>query len=128
MGIKNALPAVLWALLIAVLCGMPGKKIPHISFIEFPGLDKIVHAFLFYVFCLLLVKSFSNSEASIFLQNNSFLFAFVFSVLYGVLIEWMQKTFFMDRTADLFDSMANSFGALFALIYLKFFSRQFTKP
>ena len=105
---------ILWALLIAVLCGLPGKDIPHISFLELLSFDKVVHTFIFFVLVLLIhlaVKKTPN-------KKNAILYALCFSIPYGGMLEIMQQEFFTERTADIFDFMANTLGCCLAWAYL----------
>lgn len=119
MFLKNNYPALLWAVFIAVLCGMPGKDIPHISFLELLEFDKLVHASVFFVLVLLMIKGFKKISSPLFLQNHPFTFAILLSVAYGGLLEILQGLVFIDRSADILDFIANSFGCLMALVYFK---------
>jgi glycopeptide antibiotics resistance protein len=119
MFLKNNYPALLWAVFIAVLCGMPGKDIPHISFLELLEFDKLVHASVFFVLVLLMIKGFKKISSPLFLQNHPFTLAILLSVAYGGLLEILQCLVFIDRSADILDFIANSFGCLMALVYFK---------
>ena len=108
--------AMLWALLILILCGMPGKDIPHISFLELLSFDKFVHAGIFFVLVLLMVRGLTLQITFSGIKNNAKLFSFGFCVIYGGSLEIMQGTIFQDRSADVFDFIANSFGATLGLL------------
>lgn len=102
---------VIWALVILVLCAFPGKDIPHISFLELLAFDKWVHAGIFFVLAVLLMRGmkFTQVRAA---HITSVLFALAICIPYGGLLEIMQGTLFKDRSADLYDFIANSFGAV----------------
>ena len=119
MFFRNTYPALLWALFIAVLCGMPGKDIPHISVLEIFQFDKFVHAFMFFILLILLVKDFSKTNSPIIFRQNNFLIAIIFCITYGGLLEILQGLVFVDRSADVLDFIANSFGCLLAVLLLK---------
>ncbi len=108
---------MLWALLILVLCGIPGRDIPHISFLELLSFDKFVHAGIFFVLILLTVRGFLLQTTFLKLQQNPKLIAFIICVIYGGLLEIMQGTLFEQRTASVFDFIANSFGASVGLLF-----------
>ena len=123
MFLKNNYPALLWAVFIAVLCGMPGKDIPHISFLELLEFDKWVHASVFFILVYLLVRGFTKEDSIPFLKQNPFAVSISFAVAYGGLLEILQGLIFIDRSADVLDFIANSFGALMVLVYFKVVKR-----
>jgi VanZ family protein len=115
MFLKHTKWAMLWALLILILCGIPGKDIPHISFLELLSFDKLVHAGIFFVLVLLSIRGFLLQSTITFLQANARVLAVVFCIVYGGLLEIMQGTLFQERSADVFDFIANSIGVLLGL-------------
>lgn len=121
MFLKSTYPALLWALVIAILCGIPGKDIPHFSYLELLQFDKMVHATVFFVLTVLLLNSFTKYFAPTIIRTYAFLLAGLFCVSYGGLLEILQGAIFSERTADIFDFIANSFGCMLALIYYWFF-------
>lgn len=108
--------AILWALFILILCGIPGRDIPHISFLELLSFDKFVHAGIFFVLILLTIRGFVLQTDFPLLQRFPQVIALVLCVLYGGSLEIMQGTLFEERTADVYDFIANSFGAIFGLM------------
>ena len=110
---------MLWTLIILILCGMPGKDVPHISFLELLQFDKFVHAGIFFVLIVLSIRGFLLQSKFLFLQNFPKTFAFIYCVCYGGGLEIMQGTIFTDRTADIYDFIANSFGCTIGLIFYK---------
>jgi VanZ family protein len=117
MFLKHTKWAMLWALLILILCGMPGKDIPHISFLELLSFDKFVHASIFFIFILLSVRGFVLQTQFLKLKHLAKPTAFWICVAYGGLMEVMQATLFTDRSADVYDFIANSFGCLMGWIF-----------
>lgn len=105
---------ILWALVILILCGIPGRDIPHISFLELLSFDKFVHASIFFVLVLLTVRGSKLQTRFVFLNRVPEFSAVLFGVVYGGAMEIMQGTLFEERSADLFDFIANSFGCLLA--------------
>lgn len=105
---------VLWALFIAFLCGIPGKDIPHISFLELLSFDKFVHATLFFILVWSIYKAVNKTNA----YKQALIYALSFSIPYGGVLEILQQELFDERTADLFDFIANTFGCIVASIYI----------
>lgn len=114
---KHTRWAFFWALLIAILCGIPGRDIPHISFLEMLSFDKWVHAGIFFVLQLLLARGFLLQSRFDFLRRQGRLVALVICMAYGGLLEIFQGALFVERSADIYDFLANSFGAVMAFLF-----------
>ncbi len=112
------LPALLLALLILILCLMPGKNLPHAGWLEAIHADKIVHFGLFFVLNLLLLggwyypagKRTSRNPGLSFAAGTTLCFA------YGWLIEFLQRWLTTDRMFEWQDAAADSAGALVAVL------------
>ncbi|HXC06942.1 MAG TPA: VanZ family protein, partial [Bacteroidia bacterium] len=111
--------ALLWALLIFILCAIPGHDIPHISFLELLSFDKFVHAGMFFVQSLLLTRALVLLYPYPTLQTKFLWISFFFCASYGGILELMQGAFFIERTASIYDFMANSFGAAMACLFYR---------
>ena len=107
-------PPIIWASFIAFLCGLPGKDIPHISFLELLSFDKFVHAFVFFILVVLIYRAARKTPN----RKNGMVYALCLSIPYGGILEIMQQELFEDRTADLFDFIANTFGCFSAWAYI----------
>jgi len=82
--------------------------------VEVPGKDKTVH-FLFY-FVLTLLWNFALQKKY---KNWALKYIIVFVlIVYGIVIEVLQGVLTKNREADIYDVMANSAGALVALIVI----------
>lgn len=110
---------MLWALIILILCGIPGRDIPHISFLELLSFDKFVHAGIFFVLILLMVRGFLMQTRFEALQKKAKMAAFILCVIYGGFLEILQGTVFEGRSADVFDFIANSFGCSMGVLVYK---------
>lgn len=119
MFLKYTWWSIAWALIILILCGIPGKDIPHISFLELLSFDKFVHAGIFFVFIVLTIRGFLLQTSFQKLQLSARTIAFLICVVYGGLMEVMQGTLFEDRSASLSDFIANSFGCIVGLLLYK---------
>lgn len=127
LSMKPLLPAILWTLVILGLCSVPGRDIPHISFLEMLSFDKWVHAGVFFILTVLAVKGFRLQRFSVYLRGNAAFMAAGISIAYGGLLEIMQGTLFSERSADLYDFIANSFGCFVALWLYRGMARRFPK-
>lgn len=95
--------AVLWTLLIAVLCLVSFNQLPSLGV---SGADKYVHGTFHFGFMVLWFLSFAKNDF-----DKTIFRVFLASFLYGILIEIAQELFTTTRHADLYDVAANLTGA-----------------
>ena len=125
MFLKHLKWPILWALIIFLLCTLPGKEIPHISFLEILNFDKFVHAGIFFVLILLTIRGFLVQTKFFVVQHSAKFIALLICVIYGGLLEIMQAKFCEGRTADILDFIANSFGSIVGLLMYNWIEKKF---
>ncbi len=108
--------SIVWATFILILCSIPGNQINKVKFIDIPQLDKFVHFFFYFVFTLLLISENNKQRHYRKVTVDSILIAATISLSYGAFIEIMQKLVMINRGADIWDMVANTFGFLAAVI------------
>ncbi len=95
---------ILWAVVVFGLHAMSSKSFPKITFWEYIGPDKLVHAFMFFVSTGIAIQS-GWRRAS----------AAIVWIAAGILLELYQFYFTTDRSFDLFDVVADASGVLIAI-------------
>jgi VanZ family protein len=111
--------ALFWSGLILYLCL---KNANEIKQIEIPNFDKLIHVIIHFVFTSLWFMYFKKrwfAVSNLRLLTFSVLCSFVF----GIAIELMQQYFTTTRTADVFDILANLFGAFLAVLSIILLNR-----
>ncbi|MGE0568023.1 MAG: VanZ family protein [Bacteroidia bacterium] len=103
---------IAWALVIFALCSVPGQYIPSNTFLELLSFDKLIHAFIFFILYLTGYLFIKRKNINTFF----ILIYLVTCVFYGISLEYMQATFFINRSFDYYDMIANSFGVLAAYL------------
>jgi hypothetical protein len=124
MTLRGTGPAVLWALLILLLCLMPGPALPKWDWADLFSLDKPVHAILFAVQFVLLVRALARDTWRSGPGSRVLVLAFLLTVAYGVLTEVMQHLEALGRHGNVNDALANTVGALLGAGYLRWRSRR----
>jgi VanZ family protein len=125
MLIRKLWPSLVWALVILVLTGLPGKYIPEVvGFWDWIGPDKFVHVFIFGTLSFLI---FYNLRAQYRASNKRFII--VISIIgvtlaYALLTEILQATVFIGRDGNVYDFLANTVGAfsgwfMFSIVFRK---------
>jgi VanZ family protein len=105
--------AILWILVIAFGCLMPGDKLPSTSFFsKIPHFDKIVHFVLYFIFALFLMSGFSRQYGKT--SAKAYIFSFILAFAFGVTIEFIQEQ--VGRSYDIYDMMANTLGVIVSLL------------
>jgi len=113
--------ALFWTGIILYFCLIKSSEIPQID-IDIPNLDKLVHAFLHFIFTLLWFFYFKKKIGSLKI-HELLLMSLVLSFVFGIAIELMQEFFTTTRTADVFDVIANLSGASLAVIAIVFINK-----
>jgi VanZ family protein len=113
--VKKFLPFILWTGIIFALCSMPGKAIPKINWLELLSFDKFVHASIFFIEQILLMRALISLNKKAFLKQNYKWVSVLFCVAYGGSLEIMQRYVFSERSGDVLDFIANSTGCLIGL-------------
>ena len=112
--------AIAWAVVILVLCLIPGKSLPEWNWFALLDLDKVVHAGMFFVLAVLLAQAFVGNGS----PKHHLLWACLISIAYGLSTEFMQGLEAMGRRTDINDMLANSMGALIAAFYVRWMEKK----
>ncbi|MFM2207235.1 MAG: hypothetical protein RL213_1210 [Bacteroidota bacterium] len=112
------LPAT-WALVVLVLCGVPGEHIPEISFWRWLRWDKLGHLAMFGVQSFLLLRAARHTSSSPIGYTKAWILVSL-TILYGALLEVLQLTVFSGRSSDVRDAIANGVGAVIGLALFRF--------
>lgn len=110
---------LLWALVILVLCLLPGKDLPSFWWTEILSIDKFVHAGVFAVLVWLLLRSLRLRTPDLPLRSREVRIALALCIAYGGALEIMQGAFLPDRFADLMDFLANALGCWLSWWWMK---------
>ena len=101
--------AILWTLLIFILCLLPGEDLPEVNI---PMVDKWTHWVLFGVFAFLWLCAAPSRKA------KRLLLILGISIFVGWLVEEIQGTLsFLGRYQDNMDTLADSIGGLCGVLF-----------
>lgn len=109
------LPALVWLTITFILMVMPASDIPQAPIFNIIYFDKWVHIGMFSILTLLWGYPFFRSNIA---SRNLFALITICAILYGILMELVQKFFTSDRSFDYFDILADAVGCLLALWFL----------
>jgi len=104
---RARLLAILWTLLIFILCFLPGNELPDVNI---PFIDKWTHLVLFGVF------SFLWLCANPGIQIRFLLIILAITIFLGWLVEYIQGHFVVGRTQDNMDTLADTAGGIMGIL------------
>lgn len=119
---KKLLP-IGWTIITIVLLCLPGSSIPGEGFVfNIPNLDKIVHVILFGGIVLFWGAHYAfRPERPQGWQKLVILLA-ILSTGLGIVLEYVQFYFIPLRSFDIYDIVADTSGALAAMLLVLFLS------
>lgn len=116
------MPGIAWFFIVLVLICMPGKDLPGNSFLEMINFDKMVHAGIFGLMVILFVRPIAMSNISATEKRKYYIQITIFTILWGLATEFIQKYLVTGRDFDLWDFVADAVGCSiacwFSIIYL----------
>ncbi len=115
------IPALIWFAASLYLFIMPGTELPKVN-VQF--IDKIAHVVIFFVLVALITWPFLFSETENRIKKKWFLGITLISILYGIVIEFVQENLVQNRSFDIVDMVADAIGSLLAfLLSVKYFTK-----
>ncbi|WP_018616017.1 VanZ family protein [Segetibacter koreensis] len=113
------IPAIIWFIISIVLLTLPGNDLPHNSFFDLPFFDKYVHFGMFFLLTVLFSFPFYKLPAKPTAVISIFYKVSFFVILYGVIMEFVQKFFTFERSFDVVDILFDSLGSLAGLFAIR---------
>ena len=123
--------SLIWAVLILIVCAVPGNDLPSSPLFSIPNFDKLVHAGLYFPLAIFVGAEFDLSRKKWLHFSGPFLTLLIIG-LYGGLIEILQAKLFINRSADFDDFLFDMIGGLGGLaiyyLFLRPFFRRLSQP
>jgi|WetSurMetagenome_2_1015567.scaffolds.fasta_scaffold93917_2 VanZ family protein len=117
--IKFHLPLVLLLAIIFVMSSLPSNTFPKL---DFELSDKIVHFIIYFLLFCCFYYSLNNQNKFSPFRNYSLYFSLFFTALYGATDE-LHQYFVPNRSCDFYDWLADSSGAIIALLFIILISK-----
>lgn len=112
------LPAVFWFIIINVLISIPGGNLPKLgSWFDLLKADKLIHTGLFAGLVLLLFYPVYQSGLLVEQKRKWLIRIALFSLVWGVATELIQKFYIKNRSFDLKDVTADSIGTVLCWLW-----------
>ncbi|POY39278.1 glycine cleavage system protein H [Solitalea longa] len=119
--------ALIWTIVIFILCNMRPSELPKASYF-FRGFDKFVHAVFYFILTFLLARGFYLQSRFPLLKLLPVTFATFICLFYGGLIELIQLKVFTYRSGEWADFIADAIGTVLGIIPFFIYKQIITKP
>lgn len=116
---KKFWPGIAWFLFTGVLVFLPGSDIPESNWLDLIYFDKFVHAGIFGGLTLLFCLPFFKAHFILQEKINYFIKISLAVILWGIIVEVIQKFFIPGRSFDMFDWAADSAGVYMGFLVSK---------
>jgi VanZ family protein len=118
LSVKRFIPGIAWFFLVLVLICLPGSDIPPVeNWLNYIYFDKLVHIGLFSILTFLFIYPVSKLDFTNSFKKNTAIKIALAAWIWALTTEFIQKYFIPDRSFDMYDWAADSFGILVAFIW-----------
>lgn len=107
-------PTILWSAIVFILLAMPGQGFFIETWYSSIHLDKLVHAFLFFVLTWLWVNYVTQGKT---ITTGMLMFIAIAATLYGITMEFVQ--IYVGRDFSIGDMIADGVGAFWGVYISK---------
>jgi VanZ family protein len=112
------LPAIAWLIVCTILLTLPASAFPKEKwYTKIPMFDKWVHIGLFAILSFLFCWAIFKITAKSFEKKKQFIQTGILCLLYGILMELVQRYFIANRSFDAGDVVADGVGAFAGIFY-----------
>lgn len=115
--LKNFRALIFWTVLTLILVLLPGTSLPQIP--DFHHLfkpDKIIHLFLFGTFSFLILQGIIKQYSYVFFRYYGIIIALFAGVSWGAITEYLQYILEINRSGNIYDTIANTLGCLIGIL------------
>lgn len=105
-------PAIFWFCICTWLFLLPGSELPDTDWMHKYQVDKLVHVFLLFWLCILFMLPLKNSPS----KKTWYFFIALLFIIYGIVIEFIQRDYVPNRSFDIQDIFADTIGVIIALV------------
>jgi VanZ family protein len=107
-----------WALLILAACIIPANKVHRSFLLNVKHIDKYFHFVMYFAFSVILYIDFNKYRRLLKNRYLAYLYIFAISLVWGIIIEFVQYLFVSSREGSILDVLANAGGIVAGLILI----------
>jgi VanZ family protein len=119
-SVKRFIPGIAWFFLVLFLICLPGSDIPPVeNWLNYIYFDKWVHIGLFSILTFLFIYPVSKLDLTNKVKKNTAIKIALAAWIWALTTEFIQKYFIPDRSFDMYDWGADTFGILSAFTWCR---------
>ncbi|MFM6926678.1 MAG: VanZ family protein [Ferruginibacter sp.] len=119
-SVKRFIPGIAWFFLVLFLICLPGSDIPPVeNWLSYIYFDKWVHVGLFSVLTFLFIYPLRKLDLTVIVKKNTAIKIALAAWIWALTTEFIQRFFIPDRSFDMYDWAADSFGILVAYTWCR---------
>lgn len=119
MRVISFVPAVIWLIISIILLTLPANDLPHNGLFDLPYFDKLVHFGMFFLLTASFCFPFFRLNANYSIILSTFIRVVFWVILYGILMEFVQKFFTDGRSFDVVDIVFDTVGSVAGFLAAK---------
>ncbi len=112
-------PAIIWFIISVILLTLPANDFPHSSLFDLPYFDKAVHLEMFFLLTVLFGYPFAKLPIKPSAIPTVFNRITLYIILYGIIMEFVQKFFTAGRSFDVIDILFDAVGSFSGLLAIR---------
>ncbi len=116
MRVISFIPAIVWFITSIILLTLPGSNLPHSTL---PYFDKFVHFVMFFLLTVLFSYPFLKLSEKLPAIKAAFSKVAFYAILYGIIMEFVQKFFTAGRSFDVIDILFDAVGSFSGLLVIR---------
>ena len=115
--IRSFLPAIGWFITSVILLTLPGSAFPSTNWMGDIQFDKIIHIGMFSLLTFLICWGVYRNAGRGYTSVKWFVVAALGSLAYGIIMEYVQRDYIINRSFDGGDIIADGIGSVAGLVY-----------
>jgi VanZ family protein len=104
-------PALIWLIISVILLTLPGSAFPQKNWMDTIWLDKWIHIGMFAIMATLICWGLYKKGVPVKNLNRYFIIAGFVCLTYGIVMEFVQLWFIVNRSFDTGDIIADGAGS-----------------
>ena len=113
---------ITWSVIMLIIFLLPADNLSKAPSV--PGLSEMIHIFMFAVLTLVFIREQFMAASLNRPVRSNYISAIIFSLIFGVTIELIQKLSGLGRTAELMDIVFDLAGSLLSVGFIILYFRK----
>ncbi len=114
--IKHSRFALIYSIIVILLCALPGDSMPSLDFMDLFSFDKIAHMLAFGILCILTAIALAKYLHFSYMRKYVLHWTFFYCIFLGAATETGQAYLAVHRSGDWLDFIADALGVLAGLV------------